>query len=217
MSRNLLNMLPILGGDAYLGGDEVELLGEDPLDALAAAFDEDDEDDDEPMNALNMGLDEILGAVRKAKAKRVRRFNVPARAKALAALKSANAYAVVKKQAQKACPEITPIPLTALLAGATVQLPVTPVRTFRPDRLEFASSFADHSFVAVMMVAISGIEIFNGGGGVLCSQLSELRRDLTLRSRVTAQANVPITITLTNRDVVNARSVTGLISGPAAQ
>jgi hypothetical protein len=225
MNKEILNALMILslptagesgivdslGGDPWLGNDDM-ILGGDPLAELAEMFNDAIDVEGEPM-----GLDEILGEMKRGGS----RFHVPARtataaqkAAALARLKAAGAYAVATNPNNTVAPVITPIPLTNILAGATINLNVVPTNSFRPDRAEFASSWADHQYISLDRVEVASLNIINGPGGVLCSQLSEARTSKNLRSRITAQANQPIVMTFTNRDGVNARQVTGLIEGP---
>lgn len=191
-----------VGVDEIVGAAINDLLsGDAPENQLAALMSGDDEIGDDII-----GIDEIIGAaIRKGKAGKA--------LSKLAMLKAAGQRGVVSKGADSLKWELLPIPLTTLLAGATQQLTVSPIRSQRLDQIEFPSSNVDHAFISIVSIQILGVEQLNGTGGVRLSQLSELRTNNILRGS-TAQRSDNIIMTFVNTDTVNARTLFGTIGGP---
>lgn len=192
MSRNF-GMTPYVGADLddIIGAAVQSVMGASDEDEQLAAILSGDEDDD------TMGYDDIVGAVKKIVAAKAKRSggNVPP---------SAEKW------------ELLPIPLTTLAAGETRTFNVTPTRSQRLDRIEFPSSNPDHAVVTLVGIDIAGTAQLNGSGGIRLSQLSEMRSDPILRGN-TVQANAPISLTVTNTDTVNARTLFGSIGGPTVR
>lgn len=190
MSRNF-GITPFVGADIddIVGAAVQAVMGTDEDDQLAAILSGDDDDD-------TVGYDDIVGAVKKVIAAKARKSGA------------------VPPSADKW--ELLPIPLTTLLAGETRTFNVTPTRAQRLDRIEFPSSNADHAVITLVGIDIAGTAQLNGAGGIRLSQLSEMRSDPILRGN-TVQANAPISLTVTNTDTVNPRTLFGSIGGPTVR
>lgn len=157
-----------------------------------------------------IGIDDILGAVARKAASR----GASGTLQKLAQLKAAGQRGVQRNQDPSGLKwELLPIPLQTLAAGTTVTVNVSPTRSQRLDQIEFPSSNVDHQFIALISVTILGVEQLNGAGGVLLSQLSELRTNNILRGS-TAQRSDNIQMIFQNLDTVNARTCRGTIGGP---
>jgi hypothetical protein len=190
----------------YVGADIEEIVGA-VVDSLVGAGDIDAQLASILSGDPTVGLDEIIGA---ALAKKTASGGGLEK---LAALRAAGQRGVVSKQNSELKWELLPIPVTTLLAGQTLTVDVAPIRAQRLDQIEFPSSLVDHGHIALTDINIGGTSQMNGSGGVLLSQLSEVRANNILRGS-TAQRNEPIKLTFQNMDTVNARTLRGTIGGP---
>lgn len=195
-----------MGNGLYLGNDRRFFLGED----LDDVFSGDDDDDDSISGDREqiIGLEQILGALAKAKRKAKNRGGVDRNMLALLALaKQAGGAATRELPRNSNYEQPLPIPPTPFLAGQALDIELRPQRLCRVERLVFDSLVAP--FFRILDLKVGQTTQFIASGAVPASIFSEVAVGMRLKGD-TANLGNTVVLSLQNIDTV-ARTAGGAI------
>lgn len=197
-----------MGNGLYLGNDRRFFLGED-LDDVFSGDDDDDDDSVSGDREQIIGLEQILGALKKAaKKKKAPAGGVNRNMLALLALaKQAGGAATRELPRNSNYEQPLPIPPTAFLAGQALDIELRPQRLCRVERLVFDSLVAP--FFRILDLKVGQTTQFIASGAVPASIFSEVAVGMRLKGD-TANLGNTVVLSLQNIDSV-ARTAGGAI------
>ncbi len=186
-----------MGNGLYLGNDRRFFLGDDLDDVFSG-----DDDDDDMLSGDReqiIGLEQILGALKKAKKKKAA-GGVNRNMLALLALaKQAGGAATRELPRNSNYEQPLPIPPTPFLAGQALDIELRPQRLCRVERLVFDSLVAP--FFRILDLKVGQTTQFIASGAVPASIFSEVAVGMRLKGD-TANLGNTVVLSLQNIDTV---------------